>query len=507
MKLYISTRSLIPPSSGGAYQYTIGIANALSLIPGVKIIIGTTGANSCSVGKLIEKSINVFELAGEGGCSIAKSEEELVAAQEVSWCIYPYPNRYDRFSGASNVKYCSIIFDLQHIAFPDFFSQAERWKREESYGNAICSADLIATISSFSSTEIRKSYGGMDTNPAVIYAGTVVGDQTLSRNTVSGGPFLLYPANAWAHKNHDMLFKAFKLLKNKIPKLELLLTGDYKRAPATFYRHLKLPGVRHRGYVSSEELSALRAQAACVVFPSLYEGFGMPIIESLRQGTPVACSNSSSLPEVGGDAVEYFDPKCPGDIATAVERAIENRNISEWQQKAREQASKFSFERTAHLLIAAIRGVSSGAELNSLQERTQVSDQPDLPKFWKSYPGVDGILLMEGSSYSKTIRLKDLKALHPLDAARLNPGMVAALIIRGELMHSSGSQWSINEYKRLLELVKENKLIVYTFTSREGNQKHVISRLEAFKVFILQLKYLKRTCRECLIAVLMGRWG
>jgi len=507
MKIYISTRSLNPPSSGGAFQYTIGIANALTLIPGVTIIVGTTGSNSSIARKLISKNTNIIDLDGPGSDALVDSEENLIAAENPTWCIYPYPNRYDRFSRASNVKYCSIIFDLQHIAFPGFFSQAERWKREESYGNAILNADLVATISEFSSTEIRGNYPGLAKNPIVIYAGASFKELTPSTNTLCNGNFLLYPANAWAHKNHEMLFIAFNILKNKYPDLKLVLTGDRKSSPKSFLQSLNHPGIEHLGYVSSEELSLLRQKAACVVFPSLYEGFGMPVIEALKVGTPVACSNNTSIPEVGGDAAEYFDPLNPDDIAAAVERAIGKRGNTKWEKKAHDQASKFTFDRTARLLIEAMREVDYGKRAVSIQSHPSEGMQTELDRFWQSYPGVDAVLLGAGRSISNGIRSKDFKALNALEAARLDPRKLAALVTKGEKVSSNSNQWSLKEYKRLLELVAENKLVVYASADGEGDEDKRFSRLEACRVILLQLKYLKRTCRECVMGVLMGRWG
>ena len=506
MKVYISTRSLHPPSSGGAFQFTIGIANALSLIPGVRIIAGITAANSAIVGKYFHKDIRTFELDGPGEKVIARSEEAVIAEEDVAWCIYPYPNRHDKYSRITNVKYCSIIYDLQHMAFPGFFSQAERWKREESFGNSILQADLIATISEFSSNEIEQYYPQSRIKPTVIYAGSEISSRNEIVDKLTKTEFLLYPANAWSHKNHEMLFKAFILLKKQHPSLKLILTGDRTAAPETFTRHLKTPGVEHRGYVTSEELSALRARAACVVFPSLYEGFGMPVIESLRQGTPVACSNISSLPEVGGEAAEYFDPTKPDEIADAVERAIRNRDNAIWQQKAFDQASNFSFERSAHLLLDAMKEGDSVATPYCLQVQTQADFHLELGKFWKSYPGVDAILFGAGRSISNDIQPKDLRALNALDTARLDPRRFAILVKKGESLPQKISQWTLNKYKHLLGLVSENKLVVYASQKGVGSQAQRISRLEALRVMILQLRILKRTCRECVIAVLIGRW-
>jgi len=281
MLIYISTRSLKPPSSGGAFQYTIGIANALAAVPNVNVYVGLTKPNYYTLNKHLSDRIEKFILYGVDNISLSTSERDLIRSKHISWCIYPYPSRFDEFPLESQVKRCSIIFDLQHRVFSQFFTVAERWKREESYGRAIQRADLVATISTFSSSEIQRIYGGIAQRPYAVYAGAPNAEQ-LCRDTVLPEEFLLYPSNAWAHKNHVNLFRAFKILSIKYPEMKLILTGDRKAASKAFVDALNIPGVEHRGYVSDDELSLLRRQAACLVFPSLYEGFGMPVIGALR---------------------------------------------------------------------------------------------------------------------------------------------------------------------------------------------------------------------------------
>lgn len=504
--IYVSTRVLNPPVSGGATQYTIALANALSKDPHIKVFVGVTKNNESSLKKLLNKKIQSTKLDGNSEKKRVLEEEFLLTKNNISWCIYPYPSRFDQFPVESQVRRCTIIFDLQHRVFPHFFSVAERWKREESYGRAIWSADLIATISSFSSSEIQRIYGGFAQTPSVLYAGASNAEKSWC-NSVFPAKFLLYPSNAWAHKNHINLFKAFEILSIKYPELKLILTGDRKAASKAFMDALNIPGVEHRGYVSDDELSLLRRHAACLVFPSLYEGFGMPVIEALKVGSPVACSNTTSLPEVGGDAAEYFDPLDPEEMAAAVERAITNRDIPEWQKKAREQATKFTFERTAHLLLEAMRKVDSGAKSNYRQGRCHDSGESDLENFWKSYPGVDAILLGVGRSISKGVRTENLKALNALDTTRLDPRRLGALLTRGDNVSGNDNQWIIKDYKHLLRLVADNKLVVYDTPDGEANVGIRFSRLEAFRTMLFQLKYLKRTCRQCVMAILSGHWG
>jgi glycosyltransferase involved in cell wall biosynthesis len=125
-------------------------------------------------------------------------------------------------------------------------------------------------------------------------------------------PFLLYPANAWPHKNHKRLFAAFEVIRSQRPELRLVLTG---------VGHAKLglpPGVESRGRVSPDELVELYRKASALVFPSLYEGFGLPPLEAMACGCPVVASRAGALPEVCGDAARYFDPTSVEDIADAI---------------------------------------------------------------------------------------------------------------------------------------------------------------------------------------------
>jgi glycosyltransferase involved in cell wall biosynthesis len=110
--------------------------------------------------------------------------------------------------------------------------------------------------------------------------------------------------------------------------------------------------VRFPAWVSDAELEGLWALADVFVFPSLYEGFGLPVLEAMARGVPVACSNASSLPEVAGDAALLFDPVDEGAIASAVERLMSDRELAETlRARGRERVREFTWERSARLTI------------------------------------------------------------------------------------------------------------------------------------------------------------
>jgi glycosyltransferase involved in cell wall biosynthesis len=111
--------------------------------------------------------------------------------------------------------------------------------------------------------------------------------------------------------------------------------------------------VRLPPWLAAADLESLYRASACVVFPSLYEGFGLPVLEAMARGVPVACSNRSSLPEVAGDAALLFDPEDVGAIRSALEGLLTDRGLAERLRVAgRERAAAFTWERTAELTVA-----------------------------------------------------------------------------------------------------------------------------------------------------------
>ena len=112
--------------------------------------------------------------------------------------------------------------------------------------------------------------------------------------------------------------------------------------------------VRFPGWVSAEELEGLYGVARCFVLPSLYEGFGLPVLEAMSRGVPVACSDRSSLPEVAGDAALLFDPSSPRAIAGALERLLgDDGLVASLREAGRAQAARFSWEATARGVLAS----------------------------------------------------------------------------------------------------------------------------------------------------------
>jgi glycosyltransferase involved in cell wall biosynthesis len=213
----------------------------------------------------------------------------------------------------------TTVHDLQHELYPKFFSRAELQYRRAVYGWTVKRSRLVIAISEHARGTLLDRYGLAPDRVRTIHLG--IDHARFTPEDREREPFLLYPANRWPHKNHDRLFAAFALVRRERPDLRLVLTGNG-------HQQAKFPeGVESRGHVTMDELVELYRTAACLAFPSLYEGFGLPPLEAMACGCPVAASSATSLPEVCGDAAEYFDPLSPEDMAAAILRAIDGRLV------------------------------------------------------------------------------------------------------------------------------------------------------------------------------------
>ncbi len=230
------------------------------------------------------------------------------------------------------------LLDVQHLDLPDLFPRGERFFRRVAYDRGSRRAARVIVISDWTRGRTIERLGLEPDRVHAIHLG--VDHERFSPDpAVEREPFLLYPARPWPHKNHERLFEALALLRGERPELRLVLTGvghDVARLPA---------GVEARGSVAPDELVSLYRRAAALVFPSLYEGFGLPPLEALACGCPVASSNAGSLPEVLGDAAVLFEPTDVTAIAAGVSEALDRAD--ELARRGPERAARFTWDATA----------------------------------------------------------------------------------------------------------------------------------------------------------------
>lgn len=214
------------------------------------------------------------------------------------------------------------INDLQHIHYPEFFTPQQYEERERLYRESAKRASHIICISEFTRQDVHRQYGIPLEKMSTVWIvpsrnvwHPIAPDQRNSMLARMGltSPFLFFPAHCWPHKNHTRLVEAFSRVLDRLPNdIKLVMTGrafpnDHPAAALIHERGLE-SRVLHLGYRSPLEIRALFQGCMSLVFPSLFEGYGMPVAEAIIAGKPVLCSNATSLPEIAGDAALAFDP-------------------------------------------------------------------------------------------------------------------------------------------------------------------------------------------------------
>jgi glycosyltransferase involved in cell wall biosynthesis len=222
-----------------------------------------------------------------------------------------------------SVPVVSVVADLQYLYYPQFFTPEDRHERERNFRHVCRMASRVVCISEYTRATVLHHSDLSPDRAAVIH---IARDSVQSRDREGAVRYLLYPANFWPHKNHELLLTAFGIYRAAHPQsdLKLMLTG----APSTRCEELieatrrmgLSESVTFAGYLPEEDFAALLAGATAMIFPSLFEGFGMPVLEAMSAGVPVLCGNLTSLPEIAGDAALLFDPRRPAEIVSAIER-------------------------------------------------------------------------------------------------------------------------------------------------------------------------------------------
>lgn len=256
---------------------------------------------------------------------------------DLLFCPFTMPFYYD-----PAVPVVSVIYDLQYRYHPQFFEMEDRLARERNFKEACRLADRLVCISEYVRSTVLENSDLLPENvvsiPIRLFDRLQKPDPeiikvSLQKYGLEANDFLLYPANFWPHKNHLMLFTAFGMFRSRHPesKLSLLCTGAPSGRMETLQKATRgmglNPWIHFLGFLSENEFAALLSSCRALIFPSLYEGFGMPVLEAMAFGKPVLCSNVTSLPEVGGDAVIYFDPRKPTEILKAIESIEEDSGL------------------------------------------------------------------------------------------------------------------------------------------------------------------------------------
>jgi glycosyltransferase involved in cell wall biosynthesis len=255
------------------------------------------------------------------------------------------------------------IHDCIHLRFPQYLpnraayvyartvmtSAARRARKVLTVSRA--SKDDILHFLKIPAEKVEVIYNGLDERFALPPSDDDIGRVRQRFQLTS--PFILYAGNIKPHKNVDRLIEAFSILRQRgMSEVKLLIIGDeiskYPNLRRLVHRHQLHQYVRFLGFVADATLAVLYRLASVFVFPSLYEGFGLPPLEAMAAGAPVITSNVSSLPEVVGDAALLINPMDANDIADAMARVLGDPALrAELVRRGRERVKAFSWDRSA----------------------------------------------------------------------------------------------------------------------------------------------------------------
>lgn len=243
------------------------------------------------------------------------------------------------------------IHDVAFLTYPQSFSKFFRLYYQLLVPFIIRRADKIITVSQYSKQKIEKFYPSAKGKIEVIYLGNNQKFHKLDNCPKKNQ--ILYVGSINERKNFKNVLKAFECISN--PQYRLLIVGNFSDNFLIDEENKVLlafaktqANIEFKCDVSNDELVKLYNESKVFIFPSFYEGFGLPVLEAMACGTPVVCSNKSSLPEVGGDAVIYCDPYNIDDIKIKIELVLYNEVL---QQKlisnGLERSQMFSWEQSA----------------------------------------------------------------------------------------------------------------------------------------------------------------
>jgi glycosyltransferase involved in cell wall biosynthesis len=261
------------------------------------------------------------------------------------------------------------VHDLSFLHCPEAFVPALRRYLERVVPRSVARADLVLADSAHTRSDIVLLLGVPPDKVRVLYSGVhprfrpepepQERERLRARYGIGGRPYVLSVGTLQPRKNYVRLIRAFSQLTNH-SSLQLLIAGGRGWLYQDIFAEAEKHGDRVRilGFVDEADLPALYRNAALFAFPSLYEGFGLPVLEAMACGVPVVCSNASSLPEVAGDAALLVSPLDTDGLAGAMARVLGDADLRrELIARGLAQAARFTWEQAARQLMATFDGL------------------------------------------------------------------------------------------------------------------------------------------------------
>lgn len=359
LRLGVNTLFYLPGEVGGSETYLLETLRALGRRAGAPVLVLFANVENAQKLRIEFPSAEIVETEVEATRRISR-----IVAEQTQLPRLVKRARVDVLwsPGYTAPAFCSCpqvvsLLDMQYKRFPKDVSWLAARTMDVLYPLAARRCGAVVTISEFAKTEVVHFTG---VPPEKVTVTLLAADAAFGKPAgpppaaVQGAPYWLCVAHTYPHKNVALLVRAFNRIADSVPH-RLVLAGKARLGEPEVQEALKssLPGrvIRLSG-LSWRELIALYQGADGFVFPSLYEGFGLPVLEAMCAGTPVLTTREASIPEIGGEAVDYVDGRDEAAFAEAL-RAAAVRPPAERRKKseaAKARAANFTWEASAEKL-------------------------------------------------------------------------------------------------------------------------------------------------------------
>lgn len=264
----------------------------------------------------------------------------------------------------------TVVHDLTYLRYPETMKKSNLEHMRKGIAYSIARSDKIITVSQFSKKEIQEQLGVPEEKISIVYNAPSLAKKSMEYSLVQkkygiNQDYILFVSTIEPRKNIKRLLRAFDYVKKeyKLPHQLVLAGGKGWQDEAIYETAAQLEfseDIVFTGYISAEEKNTLYQNASVFVFPSVYEGFGIPPLEAMAMGCPVVCTDVASLPEVAGDAAHFVDPFDEKSIAEGIIRVLFDREYADCLvKKGYAQCKKFTWDNSAQQLLRVCQEVLS----------------------------------------------------------------------------------------------------------------------------------------------------
>ncbi|MEG2174877.1 MAG: glycosyltransferase family 1 protein, partial [Oscillospiraceae bacterium] len=442
---------------------------------------------------LRHNQIDIFYITAPFFCGNVLYEEEWfrgVTVVATAWDIIPYVMKDLYLKNKTMYEWYMSCIDML------------RWTDRQLAISSSVKEDMVRYLH-FDPAKINIIYGGVSERFCEVPI-SPEGKSSLYKKFGITSEFILCCVSADARKNVQGAMRAFsKLPKTLIAQYQLVIVGRmFPKKKAEFENLISSLQLNDRviltDYVSDEEMVQLYNLPKCMIFPSLYEGFGLPALESWACGTPVIASNNSSLGEIVGDAGLLFDPTDISDMAKVMETALTTADLPALLEKGRAKVKQFTWDWVAELTLSAIATAVSRKECTAKQPQEKIAliyPTSNLGEIWDTLPTlisrrftVDVYADYELSNGIKRVPVKQLlsqyKKYHTLISLGINAELLSIL---QPVFAKNRNLWMVAEecLENLLHIAAGEKILAENAVSDAGKCKlscyfHSVENTEAY---------------------------